>query len=79
MDYVIMTTKEVQFKNGIELELSQSGNKYRVGIYNQNGYTHRNFSTLEDAMVVYCQLVKFIAHGLYSEKDRRAYLEAHGE
>ena len=72
MSYTIMSTEDMA--QGMSLDISKQGNKYRVSIHQDGEHSGKMFDTLEQAFEAYSKIAKMIAFGLYSTKDRREQL-----
>lgn len=68
---------------GDRLDINKNGNKYIVYLTHKDEdsgepyslHAHREFDDLNDAYKVFEKLSSWIIYGLYSEDDRRHYLQ----
>lgn len=75
MSYTIAMVEDVQGE--IKVNLDSTGNKYTVGIYNNETkeYTHKEFNSMDEAYATFEKLSKWICMGMYSYSDRKAVLK----
>ena len=75
MNYTIASLNDVNF--GQVLTLDKNGNKYVVGLYNEETkeYTHKSFDSIGEAYTIFEKLSRCICFGDYSYKDRKAMIK----
>lgn len=75
MNYTIASMNDVNFSQ--VLSLGKNGNKYVVGLYNEETkeYTHKSFDSIDEAYTIFEKLSRCICFGDYSYKDRKAMLK----
>ncbi len=75
MNYTIASLHAVSF--GQVLTLDKNGNKYVVGLYNEETkeYTHKSFDSIDEAYTIFEKLSRCICFGDYSYKDRKAMIK----
>ena len=75
MNYTIASLNDVNF--GQVLTLDKNGNKYVVGLYNEETkeYTHKSFDSIGEAYTIFEKLSRCICFGEYSYSDRKAMIK----
>ena len=75
MNYTIASMNDVNFSQ--VLSLGKNGNKYVVGLYNEETkeYTHKSFDSIDEAYTIFEKLSRCICFGNYSYKDRKAMIK----
>jgi hypothetical protein len=75
MNYTIASLNDVNF--GQVLTLDKNGNKYTVGLYNEETkeYTHKSFDSIGEAYTIFEKLSRCICFGEYSYSDRKAMIK----
>lgn len=74
MNYTIAVTEDIH--NGVKVNFDKAGNQYLVGFTNEytREYTHKTYSTIQEALAVYQKFVEAFITGCYSYNDRKNWL-----
>jgi len=75
MNYTIASLNDVNF--GQVLTLDKNGNKYTVGLYNEETRecTRKSFDSIGEAYALFEKLSRCICFGEYSYIDRKAMIK----
>ena len=74
MNYTIATFEQVH--GNLNIDISKSGNKYVVGIWDKEEHasTNKTFDSLQDAYKVYEKLISWCVFGYYTDKAKKQFL-----